>query len=472
MRDTKFTFMKKVTVYFLLAVFALATSCGSSDRGELTGVRSNKKFFPEKPLGMTLIPGGAFTMGKTTEDIAGALNTPSRTVTVRPFYMDETEITNAEYREFVVWVRDSIVRTQLAILAEEQGFGAASTDLDAGPSDNGNDDGIQKYKFAEPDTTANVYYKYMMDNYGSLGDLNSPTEGKSLNWEPELIWNVSEYPDASYAEAMDSLYLPITEVFDGRRIIDTKKLSYLYYTFDRDGAARNSSNRKDFIKKNTVEIYPDTTVWVRDFNYSYNDPMHQDYFWHQAYNDYPVVGVSWDQAKGFCDFRTQKKNRFLANKKKGGGKVPNFRLPTETEWEFAARGGLEYAKYPWGGPYTVTDRGCFMANFKPHRGDYAADGALYTMEAKSFTPNDYGLYNMAGNVSEWTDTAYDPASYYLGSTMNPNVNDSTNKRKVIRGGSWKDVANFLEVSTRDYEYGDSARSYIGFRTVQDYMGVK
>ncbi len=462
--------MRKVTVYFLLAVFALATSCGSNDRGELTGVRSKKKFFPEKPLGMTLIPGGAFTMGKTDEDIAGALNTPSRTVTVRPFYMDETEITNAEYREFVVWVRDSIVRTQLAILAEEQGFGAASADLDAAPSnDNGN--GIQKYKFAEPDTTANVYYKYMMDNYGSLGDLNSPTEGKALNWEPELVWNVSEYPDASYAEAMDSLYLPITEVFDGRRIINTKKLSYLYYTFDREGAARNSSNRKDYIKKNLVDVYPDTTVWVRDFNYSYNDPMHQDYFWHQAYNDYPVVGVTWPQAKAFCDFRTQLKNRYLATKK-GGGKVPNFRLPTETEWEFAARGGLEYAKYPWGGPYTVTDRGCFLANFKPQRGDYAADGALYTMEAKSFTPNDYGLYNMAGNVSEWTDTAYDPASYYLGSTMNPNVNDSSNKRKVIRGGSWKDVAYFLEVSTRDYEYGDSARSYIGFRTVQDYMGVK
>ncbi len=463
--------MRKVTIYFLLAVFALATSCGSSDKGELTGVRAKKKFFPEKPLGMTLIQGGAFTMGKTEEDIAGALNTPSRTVTVRPFYMDETEITNSEYREFVVRVRDSIVRTQLAILAEEQGFGAASADLDSGASNNDSGDGISKYKFAEPDTTANVYYKYMMDNYGSLGDLNSPTEGKALNWDPKLVWNVAEYPDASYAEAMDSLYLPITEVFDGKRIIDTKKLNYLYFTFDREGAARNSSNRKDFIKKNVVKIYPDTTVWVRDFNYSYNDPMHQDYFWHQAYNDYPVVGVTWQQAKAFCDFRSQKKNRYLANKK-GGGKVPNFRLPTEAEWEYAARGGLEYAKYPWGGPYTLNDRGCFLANFKPARGDYAADGALYTIEAKEFTPNDYGLYQMAGNVSEWTNTAYDPASYYLGSTMNPNVDDETNKRKVIRGGSWKDVAYFLEVSTRDYEYGDSARSYIGFRTVQDYMGTK
>ena len=199
--------------------------------------------------------------------------------------------------------------------------------------------------------------------------------------------------------------------------------------------------------------------------------MHQDYFWHQAYNDYPVVGVTWAQAKAFCDYRTQKKNKFLATAKKNRGKVPSFRLPTEAEWEYAARGGLEYAKYPWGGPYTYSDQGCFLANFKPERGDYAVDGALYTMEAKSFKPNDYGLYNMSGNVSEWTNTAYNPSSYYLGSTMNPNVNDETNKRKVIRGGSWKDVAYFLEVSTRDYEYADSARSYIGFRTVQDYLGT-
>lgn len=112
-----------------------------------------------------------------------------------------------------------------------------------------------------------------------------------------------------------------------------------------------------------------------------------------------------------------------------------------------------------------------MANFKPNRGDYAADGALYTVEAKSYEPNNYGLYNMAGNVSEWTDSSYDPASYEYMASFNPTVNDLKNKRKVIRGGSWKDVAYFLQVSTRDFEYADSSRSYIGFRTVQNYMGT-
>lgn len=78
---------------------------------------------------------------------------------------------------------------------------------------------------------------------------------------------------------------------------------------------------------------------------------------------------------------------------------------------------------------------------------------------------------MAGNVSEWVEGSYAPSSYEYTSSMNPSVNDKDNMRKVVRGGSWKDVAYFLQVSTRDYEYADSARSYIGFRTVQDYMGT-
>jgi formylglycine-generating enzyme required for sulfatase activity len=77
---------------------------------------------------------------------------------------------------------------------------------------------------------------------------------------------------------------------------------------------------------------------------------------------------------------------------------------------------------------------------------------------------------MAGNVSEWTNTSYRLSSYYMASTINPNVEDRKNKRKIIRGGSWKDTAYFLEVSSRDYEYADTARSYIGFRTVQNYLG--
>ena len=447
--------MKKISLYILLAL--LVYSCGSNDQGELVGSRSKSRWYSQKPLGMVLIPGGSFTMGKGDEDIAGSLTTPTKTVTVRPYYMDETEITNAEYKEFVFWVRDSIVRTKLALLSELM-------------SDDGNTV-LEDYQFFNQDTTnMSPYQKYMLDNYGSLGDINSPLQGRLLNWQEDLIWNTNEFPDEYYSEVMDTMYLSIENSFDGKRILNTKKLKFKYSWLDRDLAAKKSGERKDFIKHEIIEVYPDTTVWVKDFSYSYNDPMHQDYFFHQAYQDYPVVGVTWSQAKAFCSWRTKKKNDFLKSKKNPSS-VPYFRLATEAEWEYAARGGLNFETYPWGGPYTTTERGCFLANFKPSRGDYAVDGALYTMEAKSYNTNDYGLYNMAGNVSEWTNTAYNEASYYIGSTMNPNVENTENHRKIIRGGSWKDVAYFLQVSTRDYEYSDSARSYIGFRTVQDYLGT-
>lgn len=447
--------MKKL--FLLASVTLLLTSCGSNDRGELVGVQG-KKWHPEKPYGMSLVPGGAFIMGRSDEDMADVLNAPTKTVTVRSFYMDETEITNSEYRQFVEWVKDSIVRTELAILADALGEVPGTG-------------GIGEFAFKDADTSnLSEYDKYMLFNYAGMGETGY--EGRSLNKDVDLIWDVSEYPDEYYAEVMDSVYLSEKESYNGQRTIDVKKLQFQYDWMDIQAAARakGGGNRMDFIKHEEVSIYPDTTVWIKDFAYSYNEPMHNDYFWSEAYSDYPVVGVTWKQAKAFCAWRTKYKNDY--QKENGKQFVNQFRLPTEAEWEYAARGGIQSGTYPWGGPYILNDRGCFMANFKPLRGDYAADQALYTVEAKSYDPNDYNLYNMAGNVSEWTNSSYDPNSYGYVSTMNPNTYDGENKRKVIRGGSWKDVAYFLQVSTRDYEYQDSARSYIGFRTVQDYMGTE
>jgi gliding motility-associated lipoprotein GldK len=455
--------MRKITLYIVLVL--VIYSCGSNDRGEVTGVKSKKRWFTEQPFGMVLVPGGSFTMGKEDEDPFGGISTLPRTVTVKQYFMDESEITNSEYKQFVHWVRDSIVRTELALVADERSY---LTD-DTGE---GNEDGIFRYKFVEPDSTdANAYEKYMIDNYGGVGDVNSLTEGRFLNWREPIQWKKSEYPDAAYSEVMDSMYLPLEDTFEGERILNVKKLKYTYSWFDKAAAAKSKTGtRKDFIIHEDVSVYPDTTVWVNDFSYSYNDPIHKDYFWHQAYQDYPVVGVNWYQAKAFCNWKTKTKNDYLKSRKHPQ-RVPNFRLPTEVEWEFAARGGIDHGTYPWGGPYTTSDRGCFLANFKPVRGNYAIDGALYTVEAYSYNPNGYGLYNMSGNVSEWTSTAYNEGSYNIGSSINSNIEDTENKRKLIRGGSWKDIAYFLQVSTRDYEYADSLKSYIGFRTVQDFLGT-
>jgi gliding motility-associated lipoprotein GldK len=440
-------------LFSLIAVISVLASCGRGDQGQLVGAQG-KKWHPEKPLGMTLIPGGAFIMGKSDDDIAGLKNAPPKTVTVRSFYMDETEITNAEYRQFVNWVKDSVTRMKLAIFAEEIG------------EDQGTG-GIGEFAFADTDEAdMTPYEKYMYDNYYSMGGY----EGRKINKDVDIIWDTRDYPDEYYAEVMDTLYIPIEEAYNGQRSFDVNHLKFRYTWMDVSSAARAEPGRRaDFIQTEEIKIYPDTTVWIKDFNYSYNEPMHNDYFWHDAYGEYPVVGVSWKQARAFAQWRTLYHNSY--RKERGKHNVNSYRLPTEAEWEYAARGGLESATYPWGGPYTKNDRGCFMANFKPLRGDYAADQALYTVEAKSYEPNDYGLYNMAGNVGEWVFSSYDPASYEYFSSMNPSVNDEGNMRKVVRGGSWKDVAYFLQVSSRDYEYADSARSYIGFRTVQDYMGT-
>jgi len=441
----------------LAAIVALMSSCNSGDRGELVGVKG-KKWLPEKPYGMTLIPGGAFIMGKSGDDFVAVGDAPTKTVTVRSFYMDETEITNSEYRQFVEWVRDSTVRLRLAILADE--LGETPGDGEAGIGD---------FAFLDnEDEEKTPYDQYMEDNYYGMGD--DFYEGRKINNNIDLIWDTAEYPDEYYVEVMDSMYLPMEESYNGQRTLDVSKLNFQYSYMDIGQAAQDkTSKRKDFIKKESLNIYPDTTVWIRDFNYSYNEPMHNDYFWHEAYGDYPVVGVTWKQAKAFAAWRTLYKN---SNQKKRDREFVNsFRLPSEAEWEYAARGGIQGGDFPWGGPYTKNDRGCFLANFKPLRGDYAADQALYTVEANSYEPNGFNLYNMAGNVAEWVDSSYEAASYDYNSTMNPLVNDKTNFRKVTRGGSWKDIAYFLEVSSRNYEYADSARSYIGFRTVQDYMGT-
>jgi gliding motility-associated lipoprotein GldK len=225
-----------------------------------------------------------------------------------------------------------------------------------------------------------------------------------------------------------------------------------------------------------VAIYPDTLVWVADFTYSYNEPMVNMYFNSPSYDNYPVVGITWKQANAFCNWRTELLNSVMV--KSGMPIVQKYRLPIEAEWEYAARGNLDHSMYPWGGVYLRNKLGCFVANFKPLRGNYTDDGSLYPTRVGTFAANEYGLYDMAGNVAEWTITAYDPSAYVFSDDMNPYYNYNAKpddppvmKRKVVRGGSWKDVARYLQVSVRDYEYQDTAKSYIGFRCVRSYLGA-
>ncbi|MBA4321378.1 MAG: gliding motility-associated lipoprotein [Odoribacter sp.] len=446
--------MKKVFL-FALTLILLLSGCGSSNNGELTGVQGRKKFFEPEPLQMAFIPAGSFTMGPSDQDAIFAMNAISKTVTVEAFWMDQMEISNNKYRQFVYYVRDSILRTKLGEAAIEG----------------------RNY--------------YMVDKEGTVLD------PKVINWEEKI-----DYEDEATIAIVEEMYYPPEERFNGQKEIDSRILNYSYFWVDYQQASRSRykfdykagtgkyegevtnldgvrsavTNRSNFIMHDIINIYPDTLCWIRDFTYSFNDPQASLYFWHPSYDDYPVVGISWVQAKAFSIWRTDYMNTAL--RKQGVPDVQAYRLPLETEWEYAARGGLDLSMYPWGGPYTRNYKGCFLANFKPLRGNYIDDGAVYAAKVASFEPNEYGLYDMSGNVAEWTSSAYAPDAYIFTHDLNPNYEYNAKpgdppvmKRKVVRGGSWKDIAYFLQNGSRDYEYQDSTKPYVGFRNVRSYIGV-
>jgi gliding motility-associated lipoprotein GldK len=266
---------------------------------------------------------------------------------------------------------------------------------------------------------------------------------------------------------------PDNRIFN-KKEIDPTKLVFHSEIFDFKEAAKSPKGvqRSKFIVKKDLQIYPDTLCWVRDFAYSYNEPMAKKYYSHPAFGNYPVVGISWKQATAFCEWRTQYLNGFLESKKRMT--ESDFRLPTESQWEYAARGGRSQSPYPWGGPYLRNRKGCLLANFKPGRGNYPEDGGFYTVRADAYWPNDFGLYNMSGNVAEWTSSLFYEGGYSFQHDMNPEVRWNAKesdpprmKRKVTRGGSWKDVGYYLQTSARTYEYQDTSKSYIGFRCVID-----
>ncbi len=399
----------------------LLSSCGgTTDSGQLVGAPSYDTYIPPSPYGMVYVPTGVMHSGVSDEDMLNQYDAPARTVQMRGFYMDDTEISNSEYRQFTNWVRDSIAHT--------------------------------------------IMGDFEYDDFGN----------QFIDWYVDLDWSDEDL----ITTVGNALFLPAEISFSGSPEINRDKMVYNWTSYDYDKAIRNPNRpRTDFVSENSQMIYPDTTVWVRMFSYSYNDPMVSRYFSSRTFDDYPVVGVNYKQAEAFCNWRTQLWAGARANN--GEDKLEasaTFKLPTEEQWEWAARGGRKQAPFPWGGPFVVNKKGCYLANFKPQRGDYAADGGLYTVKVTSYNPNDYGLYNMSGNVSEWTSSTYFNNAGNVIDDMNPQIRYELKdtdpmwmKRKVVRGGSWKDVAYYLQVSTRDYEFADTSKAYIGFRCIIEFL---
>ncbi len=423
----------KIPLLNLLGVLILALAIQSCNKagtstttvgdGQLHGATLASKYIMPKPPGMIYVPSGTFHMGPSDEDISYAFTARNKQSSIMGFWMDATEITNDEYRQFVLWVRDST---------------AAS---------------ILNFKKQAPDGSSPIDW----------------SKAKLIKWN-----------DPKIQEQLSAMIVTPDNRINGKKEMDAQKLIFHSEIFDyKEGSKRENANkpRSLFIVKKDTKIYPDTLVWIRDFTYSYNEPMSKKYFSHPAFGSYPVVGVSWKQATAFCEWRTLYLNSFLEAKKRMT--ESDFRLPTEAEWEYAARGGRSQVPYPWGGPYLRNKKGCLLANFKPGRGNYPEDGGMYTVRADAYWPNDFGLYNMAGNVAEWTSSLYYEGAYNFQHDMNPdirwNAKDSEPprmKRKVVRGGSWQSVGYFLQNSSRSYEYQDTTKSFLGFRCVIDLPPAK
>jgi gliding motility-associated lipoprotein GldK len=251
--------------------------------------------------------------------------------------------------------------------------------------------------------------------------------------------------------------------------------SAVVYRYDR--LSINRSGASKYIT-DTVAVPPNQKVWSTDFPNSQMEVMDNNYYTNRGYDEHPVIGVNWKQARAFANWRS--KMIYAATGDRSLVKTYNlqYNLPTEAQWEYAASKDMKPEDFNKLSTVNIKDKktktnvDALAVNFKQQEGDYRKDGGTFTMHVKSYAPNSVGLYNMMGNVSEWTLDAFSPSYKELVHDLNPVLlydaadNESeAMKRKVIRGGSWKDNANLLTPSTRAYEIQDVSHSYIGFRCV-------
>jgi len=398
--------MKRFNVLMLFFAAVLLSSCGK-EQSSITGWNYNdpnnggfqKMPFEDQETGpnLVLVEGGTFTMGRVEQDVMYDWNNMPRRATVSSFYMDETEITNHHWLEYLYWLN--------------RVFGL-------------------------------------------------------------------DYP-----------------------AVVTKAL-------------------------------PDTLVWRKKL--AYNEPLVEYYLRHPAYRDYPVVGVNWLQCNDFCSWRTDRVNEYILIregvlehypnaiaddnfntksylmgqyesqkaiegipdlnpngtgyrnvKMEDGILLPNFRLPTEAEWEYAAYGlignslgerVIEKRQWPWNGHAVRNPEeqyiGEMLANFKRGRGDNMGiagklnDNASVTAPVYAYWPNDYGLYNMAGNVSEWVMDVYRPITSEDVNDFNPFRGNVYKKLKVDDEGfvdlkdslgrmQYVDVTEEENLERRNYKRSDN-----------------
>jgi len=572
-----------ITTFLLSATFLSSEFCiaqGKKDSRTRPALPYGHKVVA--PPGMTYIQGGVTTINydQSTTDTNSA-----RKVSVTSFFMDKTEVTNQEYREFTEWVADSIaivkyLRDEKYFLPDNQGtksgtngnMGASTTTTSATPAPVPADTARPMFDTSGfsggPRTTPVITDNTQPAASNTMPANDSAIKNRRIDWskvDHDKLWN-----DADNKSKLAAM-------LDENGNIKKDQYIFSYKHIKNVSSAKHNAKGNEYVTE-TLNVYPNENCWAEDLTNAQTDLYVENYFKVPPFDDYPVVGVSWLQARAFCHWRTMTAHNYYNMPEYMKYYHFTYTLPSEAQWVYAAQSFYEmiYAgnKYQdtldtsmaainaaveppmpvdstttphdslWVAQYIAAhthhntagvvdtpksaaqmqkeqrvaeyerklrraqngnlyvldyikllnflqngfsdgnqgpivdstyihrDPNGMLANFKQEEGDYWEDGAALTTPVMSFAPNEFGLYNMEGNVAEWVMDAYSPSAFSFVSDINPQLYydaDSTDadvmKRKVVRGGSFMSNAKSLSPYYRDMELQHFSHCFLGFRCV-------
>ncbi len=395
-------FLIQIVVLLLCAISFTACKESSPTTGWAYNDAKNGGFevypFQEQATGpgLVLIEGGTFTFGRMEQDVMYEWNNTPRRVTIPSFYMDETEISNLDYLEYLYWLERVFVPADLKVVYDN-----------ALPDEN-----VWREKLTYAETQVEYYFRYpAYRNYPVVG----------VNW--------------------------------------LQATNYAAWRTDR-------VNEKILVDEGLIEWSP--------------EPSPEGYFNTDAYLTYESYEAESDKRLQYITTGEYRNARM-----EDGILLPKYRLPTEAEWEYAAYGligntlnerVLERKLYPWNGHYTRTDEkkyyGDFVANTRRGRGDfmgvagYLNDAAYMPAPVNAYWPNDYGLYNMGGNVAEWVMDVYRQSSHDDLYELSPFRGNYYETKKLLEDGTVEErdsigrvpmvpVSDFKNDRRRNYRQADN-----------------
>jgi sulfatase modifying factor 1 len=463
------------------------------------------------PPGMVYIRGGSTTIryNQSSTDTNSV-----KKVSLTSFFIDKTEITNQQYRQFIEWVIDSIAVVKY--LKDDKYF----------LSDKASKDKEDEKKDADVPPPAAIDSTAVITDSTSvnLAATGSPDSSGEAITDRRIDW--SKVNHKRIFESRDpEIKAKIKPLLDENG--DIRKDAYVFsFRFIR---ASNIAGAKKSTRKMVTEgvsVYPEEKVWAEDMVNSQTELLVENYFKVVPYDDYPVVGVNWKAARSFAYWRSINAQAYTGMPEYMKYYRLTYSLPSEAQWVYAAQGYFDMIAsnqdtagdttkgvitgtissdslaVPHDSAYVASltipqkpageagaepeanlppivdstpihnDNKGLLANFKQDEGDYWEDGSALTLPVMAFAPNEFGLYNMEGNVAEWMLDAYSPSTFSFVSDLNPvllydadSADADAMKRKVIRGGSFISNAKTLSPYNRDLELETIAHCYVGFRCV-------